>query len=230
MDDPKVSANPDPQAANAGGSPDSQGKGAEPQGKVVPIHVMHEERAARQAAEQRLGELEKQMQELRTMRQPTHQPEPERNPSNDLEELWQTDARKATQTEILMAMDWRDRVLSKESNEFDTARNSYADFNKYEGKVRQYISSIPMGQRGKDGLVESAYFMLRGQDVDNIIKSREEELARKYSQMGAAASLPGGASSAGFGVSEDKLTDEEIRVAAAMGMKPEEYAQHKKGQ
>ena len=80
-----------------------------------------------------------------------------------------------------------------------------------------------MNQRGNPGVIELAYFAVKGQDVDNIIKAERETLLAKIKAGESVQGLTGGTYSATTPPKESTLTEEEVRVAEAMHLTPDQY-------
>ena len=75
-------------------------------------------------------------------------------------------------------------------------------------------------------MVEAAYFMVRGQNTDTVLKQQEAELLEKYRRGEISAqglATPPGSFSTPAPVQGNAATDEQMRVAEAMGMSVEDY-------
>jgi hypothetical protein len=150
--------------------------------------------------------------------------------NQQLEHLWETDPRKAVQTEILAAMNWYDRINADVDSQEDQVASKYPDFNNYRSEVRGYIRQMPPDQRGKPGVVELAYYAVRGQKVDQLIEANTRELLRKIQAGEAVQGLGGGTFSAPpVQPGVVTLTPEQQAVARAMHMDDASYIKHMKG-
>jgi hypothetical protein len=155
------------------------------------------------------------------------QQQPIENNAQALQELWQNNPQKAVQTEIMMAINWFDRAGAQVDEQEASIAARYPDYNNFRTPIRNYLRTIPLQQRTQPGVVEAAYYFVKGQQVDNIIKSSNEELIRKMRAGEAIQGFDG--AGAGAPPAQDRaLTDEQRRVAAAMGLTPEQYQKNMK--
>lgn len=229
-------APPDSQkpAAVTPGAPQTPAQGEE--SKMVPITALHEEREKRQ-------HLQAEMEALRRVagqnvlfdingnpvyNQQPQQQQPQHDVRAEIDKMWETDPRRAVQAEIYTAFSWRDQqdaIIDKQEN---TVATKYPDFDTYRSEVRQYIRTLPLEQRANNGVVEAAYYFVRGQKVDNIIaKSRESyeaELRAKFQSGELAQGMPGGSFSAPpTPQGAVTLTPEQKQAAVAFGIPESEY-------
>ena len=202
---------------------------------MVPARALHEERERRQALQNELEGLRRgpaPQQQPQIQPQPGYQPIAGVDPRQELEQLWDKDPRKAVQVEIMYAMDWRDRVENNLNLQADNLAGKYGDFNNYRSQSLSYVRTLPAHQRAAPGLLESAYFMMRGQGADQLIAQREQEWLAKYQRGEITAQTlqqpAGGGYSAPAPVSGTVLTQDQIAAAQAMKMDPMEYAKHVK--
>jgi len=231
-------ATPSPEAQKQGQpTPEAQKQGASPQPpaqKEVPIAALHEERNKRQEEHSRAEQLEREVAELRRMvsesqmhqHQVPQQPAPQVDPRQELEQVWEEDPKKAVRMEIMYAMDWRDRIDSSLEVQADQLARKYPDFNNYRSTALGQVRALPLNQRGGQGILEAAYFMVRGQNADQLIQQREADLLEKYRRGEISAqglANPSGTFSAPPAPESQPMTDEQARVAAAMGLTPEQY-------
>lgn len=203
--------------------------------KQVPLPALREERARRQEEHSRAQTLENEVAELRrivaesqynqTMNQQVPQ-QPQADPRAELEKLWEDDPKQAVRYEIMYAMDWRDQVDSSLEVQADALARKYPDFNNYRSTALGQVRSLPLNQRGGQGILEAAYFMVRGQNADQLIKQHEADLLEKYRRgeiSAAGLATPPGSFSTPAPTNDVQLTDEQLRVADAMGLTPEQY-------
>ncbi len=195
--------------------------------KEVPITALHEERDKRQALEAEIAGLKQQAQQSQQQQfqQPQQMPN-QVDPKVELDALWEEDPKKAVRVEIMYAMDWRDRVDSGLEQQADALSRQYPDFNNYRSTALGQVRSLPLNQRGGQGILEAAYFMVRGQNTDKIVKDQEAELLEKYrrGEMSAQGlATPPGSFSTPTPTPGTPATQEQINVAEAMGMSIEDY-------
>lgn len=205
------------------------------EGTTVPITALHEEREKRQQLQAQLEAMKKVMSNNvlfdmngnPVMQQP--QPQPQNTYQQDMEKLWEQDPRKAVQAEIYAAMSWRDRVDADVESQAAEVSGKYADFNTVRPEVMNYIRTMPIEQRNKPGIIEAAYYFIRGQKVDGMMAQRQRELEAEYLrkfQAGEMASMlpPGSVSTPPVQQGAITLTQEQKNAAAAMRVPEAEYA------
>jgi len=202
--------------------------------KEVPITALHEERDKRQSAEATTATLQQEISDLKQQQfqyqqNQYQQPQQQQNqvdPKAELEALWEEDPKKAVRVEIMYAMDWRDRIDSGLEVQADELARRYPDFNNYRSVALGQVRSLPLNQRGGQGILEASYFMVRGQNTDKIVKDQEAELLEKYRRGEISAqglATPPGSFSAPAPVQGNAATQEQINVANVMGMSVEDY-------
>lgn len=228
--DPPGGETPPATPAPEANKPGAQGDPPANEDQTVPIRALHEEREKRQTLQASNQALSEQVDQLRGVLAN----KPENNaPSNeaattvrrDLDELWETDPRKATQTEIKYALDWFDRQNEQMAAQEDEVAGKFTDFNDYRKEVRAYLRKLPPQDRGKPGVVELAYYASKGQKTDAIVESRTQEILRKIKAGESVQGLAGTTSASSQPVST-QATEEQVKVAAAMNMSTEEYLSH----
>jgi hypothetical protein len=188
-----------------------------------------EERDKRQGLQSELESLRGQLSALK--QQVTGVQAPVAQPQNDmkahLDKLWETDPRQAVQAEIMMAAQWMDNVNAQVEHEAASLAGKYNDFNDYRNIAMGYVRSLPLEQRGRPGVVEMAYLVARGQNVDKIIENQRAQLAQQFQQNPAMFQVPPGAGAPQVMVgAKPALNDDQMKAAAAMGMSPEEYGKY----
>jgi len=146
----------------------------------------------------------------------------------DLDRMWQDDPRKAMQTEMGMALNWYDRVGAVVDNQEGQLSRKVKDFDLYRDQVRSYIRALPPEHRIKPGVVEMAYYVVRGQSFDKTVQAREAEILRRVRAGESAQGYGAGPVSSQPAKSPDQLSAAEAAIALNMGMTPEEYSAHKK--
>lgn len=251
VDDPKVGEegnldpNQDPNADGkngAAGTPDPNLTGAAGEGspdpnepKTVPITALHEERDKRQSVQAQLDQMKTMLGDKVTYDSggmPLMQPDvPAAQPNSnvaELDKLWEEDPRKAVQTELQMALDWYDGVNAAMDAQEDVVKQQHSDFDQFRGEVRRYIRKLPPAQRARQGIVEMAYLVVKGQNVDKIVEQRNSELLRKIQAGESIQGLTGTYSSPAVQPDNRVLNQEEKATAAAMNMTDEDYMKWKK--
>jgi hypothetical protein len=195
-----------------------------PEPGMVPLPALQEERTKRQQLESEVAELRRMVTGNQYQQQ---QQQPQVDPRKELDQLWEQDPRKAVQVEIMYAMDWRDRIDSSLDIQADQLAQRFPDFNNYRSTTLGYVRNLPLNQRGTQGILEAAYFMVRGQNADTMLQQREADLLERYrrGEIGAAAlGTPSGAFSSPTLNPGIQLTPEQHSVADAMGMTDAQYA------
>ena len=150
------------------------------------------------------------------------------DPRAKLDELWETDPRRAMQTEMMMGFGWYDNVNAKVEEQMDDCSTKYKDFTKYRGQVRKYIRNLPIQERMRDGVSELAYFAVRGQNADKVWEEKEQELLKRIRAGEKVQGFRGTTSTSSTPTEKKELTDDEHKVAEALGMSAEEYQKHKR--
>jgi len=199
--------------------------------KQVPLQALQEERGKRQDEHSRADGLAKELDDLKAVvaNQQYQQQQPQQpqvDPRAELDQIWDDDPRKAVQVEIMYAMDWRDRIDSNLEVQADQLARQYPDFNNYRSTALGQVRSMPLNQRGGNKVLETAYFYVRGQNADVMMKNQEAELLEKYRRGEISAqglATPPGSFSAPAPTGGISATEEQMRVASAMGMSTEDY-------
>jgi hypothetical protein len=187
---------------------------------------LQEERERRQSLQ---AEIEQLKARVNTMQVPQQQYQQQQQAPVDhqaeLNRLWETDPRRAVQVEIMMAAQWQDNINAQVDGESEALAQKYQDFNNFRGEAMRYVRSLPLEQRARPGIVEMAYMLARGQGVDRIIEQQRQQLQQQFQQNPAMFQMPVGAGSNPPPTQQSgSLTDEQVRVAEAMGLSPEAYA------
>lgn len=197
--------------------------------KQVPITALHEERTKRQDLEAEIAQLKQNVAGIQ--QQPQQQQQQQQIDPNEvrkqIDELWDSDPKKAVQAEIMVALDWRDRVDASMDNEADGLSQKYADFGNYRTQAQQYIRSLPLEQRARPGVMELAYFIVRGQNVDTLIEQQKNDLYQKFQAgeiAGQTVSVPPGSYVPPPPTGQVVLTEDQLKVASMMNLTPEAYA------
>jgi hypothetical protein len=150
-------------------------------------------------------------------------PQNQQDYTAQMEKMWEDDPRKAVQMEIMSAMTWRDSLEAGVDQQEMEAANKYKDFNKYRDTVRQYVKALPLDQRAKPGVVDLAYYVVKGQQSNNIYEQAQQELLRKIKAGEQVQGLAPGTHSQPPQQKGPTLTAEQLAVAEAMGLSPEDY-------
>jgi len=203
--------------------------------KSVPLAALHEERNKRQALQAEL-ELMRQVAgdsvlfDVNGRPVPQRQVQPQQQQQTaqpqgpDMEKLWEEDPRKAVQQEIVSAMQWKDNIDVAVDQQELLASSKYADYDRYRMTVRQYIRALPMSQRGAEGVVDLAYYIVKGQQTNpnDIYAQAQADLLAKIKAGESVQGLPG-TPPAAPAAKANAPTQEQMNVAAAMGLSLEDY-------
>ncbi len=224
---PPVPAQGTPEPTPAPGTPPADGE------KMVPLAALHEERNTTKSLKDEIEGLKQalytQPQQPQYPQQPQMQQQqypqnPMQNQQVVLEEMWEEDPRKAMQTEVMMALNWYDKANATVDQQEAQAAKSHPDFDTYRNEVRSYIRSLPVNERANPGMVESAYYFVKGRYADDHAKTREAELLAKMKAGQYAAGIP---YSAPAPAAPAQATMEEAQMAANMGLSIEDYMKGK---
>jgi len=252
MPDPINGVKPDDPIAGAGipndpiaSPPATETPGAQevpPEHGTVPYQAMKEEREKRQERDAENEVLRAQLAALKQQvggaaqydqyGNPVQVQHQQQNPQVDmqkkLDEMWETDPRKAMQTENMMMMNWYDNINSQVDIQEDGLTSDHPDYPTYRTEVRKYIRQLPIADRGKPGIVKLAYFAVKGQNVDTILARERQAAIDKYKSGAAAVGLPaaGAAASPNTPSSEVTLTEDQAKACVAMGISPEDYVKN----
>jgi hypothetical protein len=206
----------------------------EPSEKTVPIAALHEERDRRQSLQAEL-ELMKQIAGDQVLfdanGQPVARPQPTPAPVDpalpnvaaEMEQLWEDNPRKAVKMEIMSAMSWRDNMDSKVDTQELEASGKYKDYTQYRDTIRQYIRALPLDQRAKPGVIDLAYYVVKGQASGNIYESAQQEIINKIKAGEQVQGLTPGTQAAPAPVSGVKATPDQAKAAEMMGMTTDDY-------
>lgn len=205
---------------------------ATPPAGMIPIAAMHEERTKRQELERELAQLRQTQQpqgQPQMPQQPQQVPMPAGQPTQEqIDYLWQNDPRRAVQVQMEMYSDYRDRVDGSVNYNADQIAARNPDFNNYRSMVLGYVRTLPLNQRANPGIIEAAYHMIRGQNVDQLIAAREAEILAKYQRGEYTAQMlqqpTGGYSAPIVTPGQVQLSADQIKVAEMMGLDPQAYA------
>lgn len=211
-----------PPPSSAGSTPPGGVKPPEPGANTDPaklLAALHEEREKNRELAAR---LETQLPPT------TPPPSTGKTIQQELDELWETDPRKAVQAEMMYGFQWYDQVNTALDSQRSSLRAKYPDFSQYESQAMNYVRTLPLNQRSMNGVVEAAYFLQKGQSSDQIYQNAMQEIIRKIQAGESVQGLPSGTPPVGTPPPGGKLTDQELAVAAAMGISPEDYMKNRK--
>lgn len=202
--------------------------------KFVPLAALQEARDEVKNVKAQLESLkqivEKTQIDPHTGMPANHQgPPPAQTPSQqqvELDRLWETDPRKAVETMIAGYLGWYDQVHQAVVIQENQTATKHKDFDNYRGEVRNYLNTLPADQRAKPGVVELAYFVVKGQKVDQLIEQNKQQLLDRLRKGEEVQGFTAGTISTSTAPQPIKLTDEQISIAQKLGMTPEDYAKH----
>ena len=198
----------------------------------VPITALHEERTKRQSLEREV----EQLREAVTNRAYEQQVQPQQQPpqqstqgmtQEQMNQMWEYNPRGAVQAEIMQHAAWRDAIDASVSQQSAVLQNKYVDFNEHRQTAETYVRSLPLEQRANPRVMETAYFIVRGQNVDKALEKQKADLYTQFQQGNGAAAVstpPVGTYSAPPVTPGVQLTQEQLTAANAMGLTPEAYA------
>ena len=144
----------------------------------------------------------------------------------ELDRLWETDPRKAVETMIAGYLGWYDQVNQAVTTQENSVASKHRDFDSYRAEIRSYLNTLPAEQRAKPGVVELAYYVVKGQKVDQLIDQTKTQLLDRLRRGEEIQGFNSGTVSTSTAPQPIKLTAEQIAVAENLGMTPEEYAKH----
>lgn len=221
---------PAPAPGQAPGTPDPSKTGTppakpEPGAQTDPVKLL----AALQEERDRNKELSARLAQTPPATPPASPPPGMggKTVQQELDELWETDPRRAVQTELMYGFQWYDQLNAATDSQRAALRVKYPDFSQYENQAMSYVRSLPLNQRSMPGVVEAAYFLQKGQSSDQIYKAAMDELIRKMQAGEAIQGLPAGTPQMTPGTKQE-LTAQELAAAQAMGISPEDYLKYKK--
>lgn len=208
--------------------------------KTVPLAALLEEREKRQAevaekqnllmaVNQLKGQIAQIQQQGGYQQQPQQQyGQPQMNPQAQyLEQLWASNPREAVRAEIGLAYEQMDRINAQLDYQELEVGKKFPDFSAYKDQVRAYVRTIPVGQRSQPGVMEAAYYFIRGQQVDSLIQNSNAELLRKIKSGEQVQGFEGGSFSPPPQTPQAKaVTDDMRRAAAAMQISIEDYIKY----
>lgn len=144
-----------------------------------------------------------------------------------IDELWDTDQRKAMETTMASGFEWYDKMNRQINSEKNTLRRDPSagkQFGELEGEVDNYLNKVPIQDRGKPGVVKVAFNMVRGAHIDEYIKKAKEDVSQSALDK---ESLQTPSGSVKLGGKTVQLTKDELTIAAKGGITPEDYARNK---
>ena len=151
------------------------------------------------------------------------------NMKEEMDKLWQTDPRAAVERTVMLAAQWQDNINAQVDGEAAGLATKYTDFNDYRDTAMRYVRALPLDQRARPGIVEMAYLVTRGQNVDTIIERQRADMARQFQQNPASFQMPPGAGAPAIDSSNQvQATDAEARAARAMKIPIDQYLRWKK--
>ena len=126
-----------------------------------------------------------------------------------------------------MALRWYDGTNAALDDQEEEVSSKHEDFNNYRGEVRKYLRTLKPQQRSAPGVVEMAYYLVKGQKADDLINMSKEQLIAKIRAGESVQGMPAGTPSVAIQEpSANKPTKLQMDAAAAMGMPVDEYMKH----
>jgi len=205
---------------------------------TVPITALHEERDKRQALQAKFDRLSQMgvtfdaygSPVLPRAQAPQQTVDSGTNVVNntyaqELDKTWEEDPRKAVQMEINAAMTYFDSVGSAVEMQMEEVRSKYKDYANYSKDVTGYIRRMPFAQRSNPGVVEMAYWLVKGQNADTVVANQVQANNSRAFAAGQATGMGTGAGSApATPAGTVTLTPQQVAVAEAMNLTPAQYA------
>ena len=253
LQDPKNPATPpasDPSQTPPKPEGDKSGQpadaGKQDQGKTVPHGAFHEEREKRKALDAKMEQIKALYgDKIRFDANGNVLPPENTVPSpamaqpdagnvhtvsdvqKQVDEMWDTDPKKAVRAEIALALNWFDQQSAAVDLQRDAARAKFNDFSRWESEINTYLRRLPLQQRTQPGIIDMAYNYVKGSKIDQILAAEKAEIARKLAAGEAVQGLAPGTSGAPPAQPSPNISEAEARAAAAMGMSTEDYLKHK---
>jgi hypothetical protein len=98
-------------------------------------------------------------------------------------------------------------------------------FEKFEDEITALARTVPAQQLGMPETWEHIYYNVKGRHSEEIGAQMHDGTLSNLMESSSAGTRGGGF---GDDKKDEKLTDQEIRIAEKMGVKPEDYAKRKK--
>jgi tellurite resistance protein len=206
------------------------------------LSALQEERAARQEEQAKTAGLQTQLDQLQqyvqqiapqqgnagTTYPQAGQVAPQGTNADQrarIDKLWAADPKQAVQAEIDASLVQYDQVSAQVEAQANFLAQKHPDFNNYRTTAMNYIRTLPYSQRAQDGIVELAYMVARGQNVDSVVQAREAELMEKFKtgQLAGALHQPAGATGTPITPQAGQITADQHAAAQAMGLSDEDY-------
>jgi len=196
------------------------------------LKSLQEERDRRRAAEARETQIknlygDKMQFDMNGNPIAPPQQEPQTDMQQKLNELWESDPRKAVQTEMMMGFQWYDKVNTALDVQRAQVRAKYPDFTKYENQALNYVRTLPLNQRAREGVIELAYLVQKGQDSGSIYEQAQRDLLEKMKRGESIQGFTGTQSQASQPTGKQP-TDAEVKAAEAMGVPITEYVKYRR--
>jgi len=219
-----------------GGTPPATGV-KEGEDKTVPLKALQEERDKRQTLQSEVENLKVFVQQMQHQQPPQQAAPPQygggyqqqpiqapaAQPQHQIDQLWEQSPKRAVQAEIMAAMNWYDSVNAGVDRQEAVIGEKFKDFSNYREPVRQYLRTIPMQQRMVPGVVEAAYYFVKGQNADKLVQTNQAELIEKIKRGEAVQGFDAGQPPSTPLPQTKVPTEEQKKVATAMGLSVEDY-------
>lgn len=216
---------------------------------MVPAYVMHEERTRRQVLEDENRRLKEENQAYQGYQQQFAPAQPaygqpsgytsaqqsyqQDTQQQQLDDLWANNPREAFRVELGSAFNFYDRVnasVDQQEQQLASDDRFRSDFSQYQNQIRSYIRQLPVAQRGKPGIVELAYYVIKGQASGQAQHQSYQQGAAAAAQAAAAAAgnVMGTGGSGGPANPPAQLTEQEKNAARVLGISEEDYQKNKR--
>ena len=104
--------------------------------------------------------------------------------------------------------------------------SKYPDYATYANEIDSYVRALPPAQRAQQGIVDMAYFLIKGQKVDTITQAATNDLLERIKRGEAVGGVRGTYTTPAH-TDDSPLTPDEQKAAMVMGLTPEEYKANK---
>jgi len=148
------------------------------------------------------------------------------NMAQQAEALWADDPMRATAWMVEQGIQNYDGVQRMVDLQKANTMSKYPDYATYATEIDNYVRALPPAQRGQQGIVDMAYFLVKGQKVDTITQQANNELLERI-KRGEAVGGVRGTYTAPVNTDDSPLTADENKAAMVMGLTPEEYKANK---
>jgi len=225
-----------------------QAQAGQQQGQMVPLTALQEERAKAKELRDQVQNLTQLVQEVQSrmgQQQVYGQPpmqippaqnyypaqsfqQPQQNLMQQAAQLWEQDPMQATAWMIENGIQHYDGMQRAVDGQKAQAMGKYKDYPTYATEIDNYVRALPPAQRTQPGIVDMAYYLVKGQKVEALTQQAQQEVLSKIQKGEQVQGLQGTYTPSAQATSDDEpLSQQEQAAAMVMGVKPEDYKKHK---